>query len=220
MAAVPTSVSDQALYNSFETATAAEVAQARVREDVVRAYTNYKLQTYNSPWLNVPNMIRGVAWSKGWMWDCNVPDAPAPFNSWFPATEFEEDLFSPGQPKKVNVGTQSFELPGDRETTPITFSFPDNDQGVLQEWLENWVNNVLYRQDGTVATLREGTKCINFARLDSTRSMVQLRQFWVYPKQKVSVKFGSDEQASFVTLELNCEVVNLFVNNTPSIGGP
>ena len=228
MSAVPTSALSQNNYNALESATASEVAKARVREDTKAVLKSYKLQTYNSPWLNVPNMIRGVAWSKGWMWDCNIPDAPAPFNSWFPATEYHEELFAPGQSKRIVVGTQGYELPGDRERTGVTLSFPDNDQAVLQAWMENWVNNVLYRDDpalwtsstgmnnaGTVATLTEGTKCINFARLDSTRSMVQLRQLWVYPKQKIAVKFGSDEQAPFVTIELNCDIVSLYVDNHP-----
>jgi len=225
MSAVPTSALSQNNYNNLESATASAVAEARAKEDIAAAYKNYKLMTYpNTPWLNTPQIIRGVAWSKGWLWDCNIPDAPSPFDDWFPATEFHEDLFSPGQPKKVMVGTQSFELPGDRECTSVTLGFPDNDQMVLQKWLENWVNDVLYRADGTVATLTEGTKCINFARLDSQRNQIQLRQFWVYPKQKIEVKFGSDDQSAFVTLELNCEIVSLYVidfaesllGNTPS----
>jgi len=215
MSAVPTSALSQNNYNALETETASKIALAKVKEDILGSY-HQSLMTYTNgkndvPWLTTPNLIRGVAWSKGWLWDCQIPDAPSPFNTWFPATEYHEELFSPSQPKKVVVGTQTFELPGDRECTSVTLSFPDNDQMVLQQWLENWVNNVLYRQDGTVATLTEGTKCVNFARLDSTRKWIQMRQLWVYPKQKIEVKFGSDDQSPFVTLELNCDIVSIYV---------
>lgn len=167
------------------------------------------------PYLKSANTLRTVQWAKGWLWDCKIPDAPAPFNTWFPGTDYSEDLFVPGEPKRIKIGARTYQIPGDRDCEEMSLTFIDNDQGVLQAWMEDWVDNTLYRENGTVATLSEGVKEFLFARLDGQRNYIQLRDMWIFPKDKIDVTFGSDDHASFIAFTLKCEIAALTKTNNP-----
>src|ERR1019366_3729191 len=170
-------------------------------------------QDYPTPFLTNPSQIRGVTWAKGYLWACQIPSAPNPFNMWFPATDYTEEIYAPGQTRRIVVGHQVVEILGDMEESTVKVDFPDNDQCVLLDWLETWVNGVLYRKDGTVATLTEGTILMRFARLDYQRRIVQMRNVWVYPKNKVDVTYGSDVTTPFVNLSCTFGISQLSIQS-------
>ena len=63
------------------------------------------------------DQIRAVEWGKSYLWDIKFEDAPAPFDSWFPAIDVEEHLAS--------LESQSFEAYMTQFKIPKSYAIPE-----------------------------------------------------------------------------------------------
>ena len=130
---------------------------------------------------------QNLEWGKSFNWDMLIPSAPAPFNRWFPAIESDRTIGNVLS-QDVQVGSQGFKLPNGKSPTEIRLTFHDNEEAVLEQWLDEWINGTpgvdntgLVDRNGAVATLSEAVRDFHFAQLNNRRQLVRSVIMWVYP---------------------------------------
>lgn len=130
--------------------------------------------------------LRKITWSKTYLWDISFPEAPAPFNSWFPAIDVDENLATlntydfPGYlgSYKVPLSTSPFD---------IKVTFTDDINKTLSTWIANWINNEILNGNQTsyhVSTLEESVKELNLVKLNEAREPVKI----YYDNKKTTVR--------------------------------
>jgi len=123
---------------------------------------------------------RQVEYAHSVNWDMQIPDAPAPFNNWFPSTEYDRSLGAMDS-FPITVGGSTFEIPQGTAQKDIRLTFHDSDDLVLETWLTRWFNSVIVDPALGVATLQEACKLVRIAMLDNKRDRVRTDELWVYP---------------------------------------
>ena len=111
-----------------------------------------------------------------------MPDAPAPFNLWFPATNLTETLFEIVD-KSVKFGPGNFSVPVEYAETDIQLTMYDTNTCVLEEFFTKW-RNQMFPGPCCVATLCQIVKKFYLAKLDNQRLIKKQVGFWVRPSGK------------------------------------
>lgn len=145
------------------------------------------------------HQLRGVEWARSYLWDVRFLDAPAPFNSWFPATDFSlgESIGISGD---IPAGNTSIKFPQATASPDLTLTTLDNDERVLHEWMTEWYDKVWKNPKG-ILTLREAVRECHIATLRSDKSVLKLRKLLVYPDASMSLTGGS--ASDIVTMPLS-----------------
>lgn len=120
------------------------------------------------------NDMRKIRWGKTYLWDIYFPEAPSPFNNWFPALDVDENLAT----------LNSYEFPGflssykvPQSTSPfdIKVTFTDDINKTLSTWITGWINNEILHGDESsfyVSTLEESSKELHLVKLDEQKQPV------------------------------------------------
>lgn len=137
--------------------------------------------------------IRNVEWSRTYLWDIQFPEAPTPFNDWFPAVDVEYDIYS-HTPYTVNAGQSTFKIPKASEALGVRVTFNDNVDNVLADWMEEWVQFTILGGRLWAASLDEAVKEVRIARLGMDRIPTTggLRSYWVMPEDTLIWRGTSD----------------------------
>lgn len=135
------------------------------------------------PYLQNLAAARAVSWGKSFNWDISMPSAPEPFNKWFPAVDIDYTLANLAT-HDFAVGSQSFDTPLALGARELRLTFHDDEDAVLEHWIDDWFNKTLVNMDngGAVATLSEAVRPIYLAQLNNQREFKKLHLLWVYPK--------------------------------------
>lgn len=143
--------------------------------------------------------IRAVEWYRSYLWDIVFPEAPSPFNKWFPAVDVEETLYNLDT-FAFEGGMSSFEVP--KGTTPLQLSvtFKDNEDLVLHNWLSDWVNKTILNDGMYVTPLEECVKIIQVAKLKPNRAVFSEISYQVIPKGSLSFHGTSDSSSESNTI--------------------
>lgn len=140
-----------------------------------------------------------VEWGKSTSWDCKFPDAPAPFNNWFPATMFER--------RAVSLTTEPIagpviatEVPSGEESRNISLSFIDDHKSTLFNWFVDWYADMT-NGGVSIATVTEACRTFYLAKLDNTLTLTKLEVLLVFPTGELRESGTSNptsEHKSFV----------------------
>lgn len=142
--------------------------------------------------------IRRVEWRKDYLWDIKFPEAPSPFNDWFPASDIELQLSS--------INTYQFDgpfvgykIPHNASPLSLRVSFYDNMEQVLLEWLADWIREIVNIDEGYVLPLSQCCKTVTIMRLDSKRQSIGSATYLVMPDTGTVSFHGGSEATSQTT---------------------
>jgi len=130
--------------------------------------------------------LRAIQWGRNYWWDILFPEAPAPFNSWFPASEVEEEVANLTA-KQLEIWMSTYSIPESRAQRKVNVTFYDTENLTLLNWIEDWINNGIFNVggDGGVSPLEECCKELLISKhkfLDTgEKKMVKQTQYWVFP---------------------------------------
>ena len=146
------------------------------------------------PFLENQSQIRGIKWGQTWLWDLQFEKAPAPFNSWFPASDVEENKFTLNT-KVIEGGISTYEVPEKTAAFDLTITFFDDEDHTLLEWLSTWVNSTILSGEKRVAVLDQAVKRVDVIKLNSRRDTVKQNSYLVFPKGSINYRGTSDSGA-------------------------
>lgn len=147
------------------------------------------------------DQIRGIEWSRNYLWDIQFPDAPAPFNSWFPATDVSVEMGNL-ETEKFNIFISDFSIPIRRKERTLSITFVDDVNHTLIDWITLWFDSIVLPgvlPGSGVLPLELAVKPVYIARLDSRRNYVKvgsldyIDKYSVYPTDSIKFSGGSGE---------------------------
>lgn len=146
------------------------------------------------------DQLREIEPARSWNWDLFFPDAPAPFNEFFPAVDVSADVFNL-ESFASNVYLNNVRTPlrsGDRNLS-ITF-FDDVDRS-LEAFFEEWVQETILNGGEYVATVTDAVKQVYLRYTNPQREIVKQRVLWVYPEGSFQFRGNSESEITNHTLE-------------------
>lgn len=144
--------------------------------------------------------LRGVTWARSYYWDIKCPDAPQPFDKWFPAISVDEtvvNLTSYG----YSAPYHSFAVPQNSGLLDLRISFPDSEDLVLYKWIKDWVNkDILHFRDSEgspyLAYVEDIVKEFHIVKYkflgEYKKDIVSYTVYSVYPENTLSDALTSD----------------------------
>lgn len=145
------------------------------------------------------SIVEGVRWGQTWLWDIKFDTAPTPFNDWFPAYECDRTLASLN-PFSFQGGPGEFRVPMSFGAKDLNLSFYDNDQAVLETWLDTWINQFIFNDFYSVRTLSEISRTVFLAQLDSSKTLVRTHELLVFPLGEVRTMRNSQAGATMLVV--------------------
>jgi len=151
-------------------------------------------------YLNTQDQVRNINWSRNYLWDIRFPDAPAPFNNWFPATDVTIDM-GVITSESFEIFTTNFSLPIRTAERTMSITFIDDARHTLVDWLTYWMASIVSHGDNVpsgVQTLESAVKSVYIARLDNRHNalivgnIVYIEAYGVYPDGKIQFLGSSD----------------------------
>jgi hypothetical protein len=102
--------------------------------------------------------LRRIDWAESHWWDIRFPDAPAPFQNWFPAKDVDEGL-AIHDPYTLEIGNTKFVMPHKTSNRTLKITFNDNDSNVLLDWFTAWMNGI-HNGNQYVTTITSASKLV------------------------------------------------------------
>lgn len=142
------------------------------------------------------DQVRQIEWSRSYLWDVKFYDAPAPFNTWFPATDvsIDEGVL---ESKSFDIFVTSFSIPTRTKEKVLSLTFVDDANHTLIDWITAWM--ALIVNDSGVLTLEQAKKKIDITRLNNKRKPIKVgstsyvESYGVYPEGTIQFLGGSDD---------------------------
>ncbi len=136
-----------------------------------------------------------LEWGRTYLWDCWFPNAPAPFNQWFPATEVEEGIATL-TPHEFEGYLGSFKVPKSTTDQGLRLTFADDVNCTLCEWISYWINEWIFNGvSGTksrVRCLEDSVRQVHIMKLDLQRNPVKTSYYAVFPTGSVNFVGNSE----------------------------
>jgi hypothetical protein len=138
------------------------------------------------------------------MWDIRFPDAPQPFNEWFPAISFEEGYLTI-QSYQFDAYLQNYSVPMGTEPVSIQLEFYDDAAGSLMNWLAEWVGTTMLNGGEAISPLEDCIKDVFITQLTLDKSdIVWSKLYHVYPEGGISERGSSDSNAKTLSATFMC----------------
>jgi len=151
--------------------------------------------------------LERVQWGAEYHWEVTFPDAPYPFNKFFPAIDVEENLYTV-ETYEIDVGVTSLSVPMTSKQFDIKITFLDNEEGLLREWLSDWVNKKIFKNN-RVEVLSKVVKNLQVIKYTRGKKLVKSTLFRVYPKGSLFFHGSSESTATSYSAEfVVTEIVN------------
>jgi hypothetical protein len=135
------------------------------------------------------NQMRGVEWAKNFLWDMMIVGAPAPFDSWFPATEVTEPLASLAS-HQFTHHIQEFAVPKNTTMSQMSITFLDSYNYKLAQFMSDWYASILGDYTG-LQCLTDAVKEIHIQKLSYRRNVLSHHQYWCYPDGAFNLQLSS-----------------------------
>ena len=144
--------------------------------------------------------MQQIEWRKKYLWDVLFPDAPKPFDKFFPASEIEEGL--------SNLRMEEFSIAGKVLATPISsnllsvrLTFNDDEASTLENWLREWMDTIILNEGQYVSTLDLCARMLIVQKLNSLREPISQNSYWVVPFGELTHIGSSDSEADIKSLD-------------------
>ena len=123
---------------------------------------------------------RSVQWAKSWQWDSYFPGMPAPFQTWFPATEASRSISELETHSFTGFG-DTFDIPFASGIRTFNTTFIDDHHGTIMQWLDDWME--LYTLNRGYGTERLGNvvRPCQLSQSDGMGNEYRRWQLQVYP---------------------------------------
>lgn len=142
--------------------------------------------------------IRKVEWGATYLWDIYFPDAPYPFNDWFPASNVSEPLIQP-MFESQSFGLIKLDFPKNTGALSMSITFYDDVNLTLETWLREWYNKI-FNDFMHVTPLYDCLKDVQVRRLDRGKNIVSNINYSVVPNTPISVESNSNASARQLTV--------------------
>ncbi len=127
------------------------------------------------------NAIRSIEWGKSFNWDIQIPDAPAPFNQWFPASSVNENKYNLTL-KEFPLWHNVYSVPEGTSEFSVSITFFDDHRLTILEWLSKWVNEEILNNGRFITPLKQAAKDIYIVKTNTTGEEILRSHYWVIPK--------------------------------------
>jgi hypothetical protein len=153
-------------------------------------------------YLNNVKQLSKIEWGKEWLWDIKFPDAPSPFNNWFPATDVTIPTATL-KSKTFVIHMSEYSIPERTGEHKLSISFVDDINHTLLDWITAWINGIVDNTQGHgyVLTLQEAMKQVFITRLNTNREPILIGGvpyedvYWVYPEGTPRFKGGGGSKS-------------------------
>lgn len=152
------------------------------------------------PFLDGINKIRGIQWGSSYGWDIRFPDAPRPFNDFFPASTLTEND-SPLESYVLDMYMGQQKIPQKSSAGSINITFFDNDTLSLYKWIKYWKEVEILNNGEYVSTLEKCVKRVFINKINSKQEVVDRLAYIVYPEGSLEYPGNSESSA----IEFSCE---------------
>lgn len=125
--------------------------------------------------------LRNVQWGAQYLWDIRFPNAPSPFNAWFPAVDVEENLFSLNT-KEYELGHASYSHPIGHDSFDLKVTFNDDVKLTIHNWLTNWVRSRIFNNGLGIAPLDQCVEVVQLVKTDFRYRVLATASYWVFPR--------------------------------------
>ena len=125
--------------------------------------------------------LRKVQWGAQYLWDIRFPNAPPPFNEWFPAVDVEENLFSLNT-KEYELGHASFSHPISHDSFDIKVTFNDDVKLAIHNWLTKWVRTRIFNNGLGISPLDQCVEVVQIVKTDFRYRVLATASYWVFPR--------------------------------------
>ena len=150
--------------------------------------------------------LRSIEWGRDWLWDIKFPAAPAPFNTWFPASDisFPTAIVSS---YKIRGYSREYSAPEGSGEPSLSLTFFDDANQTLVDWFTFWMRSINSDLYGYALTLDDAVREVDIARLNPDRSLIKVgdsvyeEKYWVYPDGKLEFKGGSANKGKMYSLD-------------------
>lgn len=145
------------------------------------------------PLLRTLAQTRTVQWGKFWQWDSLFPDAPAPFNTWFPATEASRGISELETHSFTGFG-DTFDIPFASGIRSFNTTFIDDHVGTLMQWFDDWMELDTLDRGNSTARLGNIVRPCRLAQLNGIGAVVRDWELQVFPFGSFSYVAGSESK--------------------------
>ncbi len=146
------------------------------------------------PYLNSIDQLRTVEWGRSYLWDIRFPDAPAPFNNWFPAVDVEENTATLNS-QEFNAAWTTFRIPYNTSSFDLRITFMDDVNHTLRLWIEKWINEEILSGGKGTKPIAEITKPVEITKLSLDKEVIDLKRYLVYPEGGIYFTGNSNADA-------------------------
>jgi len=154
------------------------------------------------PFLRDIHKIEEVTWDDGARWDIRIPDAPPPFNNWFPAAQVEVPEVTAIN-HTFEAGQMSFSIPKNLDQRSLVITFYDAVDRVLVDWLVKWIWEEIHNKGRGVTPVLDSVKAVEIVHLDEDFKPFEHRRFEVIPSGTLSTTLVSTPDPQLRSLEFN-----------------
>lgn len=125
------------------------------------------------------DQINTIEFDSTHLWSIEFPDAPAPFNQWFPATSFDDDVYSIVT-DQYDIGNEKFQQSTGLGLRSARIECFDADDARLFNWILKWVDTEMVKEHG-MAYLEDYCKVLNVKKFNWQQKLIRQDQYIVTP---------------------------------------
>lgn len=125
--------------------------------------------------------LRKVHWGAQYLWDIRFPNAPPPFNAWFPAVDLEENLFSLNT-KEYELGHATYSHPIGHDSFDLKITFNDDVKLAIHNWLTKWVRSRIFNNGLGISPLDQCVEVVQIVKTDFKYNVLSTSSYWVFPR--------------------------------------
>lgn len=140
--------------------------------------------------------VREVEWQRGYLWELKFlgQNVPEQFKKWFPAVSVEENLWSL-ESYDFSAGMSTYKLPKGTAVFDLKISFFDDENIVIQDWLQRWVNQDILLDGKGLQYLKKACRLVQIYKLNSRKQRIRYSAYAVYPEGAGYYSGSSDSDA-------------------------
>lgn len=134
-------------------------------------------------YLSSLNQVRKIEYARSYSWDVRFPDAPSPFNSWFPAIDYTDSL-NISQSFKQNWYLKTYSVPQNSGLPDVMLTYYDDVNNTLANWMTKWHSSI-YDDARGLLYLEDAVRPLYIAKLDNKKNVISTKIYYVYPEGTV-----------------------------------
>ena len=151
------------------------------------------------PFLNSITQLREITWGAKYLWDVRFPEAPAPFNEWFPAVDIDEGTANL-ESLTIESSAGTFKVPRIGSVKELSLTFFDDANNTLHDWIASWVNETILGNGSYVSTVDVAARKLQVLKLNHQRQVISQKVYRVYPEVRLAYRGSSGNEPQQYTV--------------------